>query len=114
MANVSLVDVIRKEIGVPTIDVVSPVGATVGVASARLLGQNPNRLAAIIINLSANDIVLAPNRAATLTSGILLAPGGGSMSLLWKRDFDLVGYEWQAIAAAAGSSVFTLEMLTQP
>lgn len=106
-----LAHLIERQLGVATRHRVSDAGATVGVAATRILRQNPNRLAATLINLGAAAIYVAPLGAPSATRGIRLAPTGGSLVLRWEEDLDLLGYEWSAIADAAGTAYFLIEIL---
>jgi hypothetical protein len=52
--------------------------ATIGTASAELLGANRKRLAAYITNRGANRVWLALGETAAKEEGILLNPEGGA------------------------------------
>lgn len=107
----ALADIIQRTFGVATRTRLSDVGATVGLVAAPILRQNPNRLAAVLINLSAVAMYVAPIGATSSTRGIRIAATGGSLALRYDEDFDLVGYEWSAIADGAGSAIFTIEII---
>lgn len=107
----ALADIIQRTFGVATRTRVSDAGATIGVAISTILRQNPNRLAATIINLGGSAIYVAPLGAPSATRGIRLAPTGGSVILKWDEDFDVLGYEWAAIADAAGIAYFAIEII---
>lgn len=107
----ALADLIQRTLGVATMTRVSDVGVTVGLTAAPVLRQNPNRLAAVFVNLSANAMYLAPLGAPSSTRGIRIAPTGGNLGLRFDEDFDLVGYEWSAVADGAASAYFLLELI---
>lgn len=111
MAN--LRDLVEGRLGAKTEFALNRAGATVGVAAEEVLRNDPRRLAATIVNLSAGAIFVAPGRTVSATSGIRLAPNGGSLALTWDEDFDAVGVEWFGIAELAASAVFTLEELSR-
>lgn len=68
----------------------------------RLLSNNPNRVGWVMINEGTDIIRLAPNPQVTVTSGWLLAPSGGIMSMSWDEDGDAVFSEvWAAISASS-------------
>ncbi len=113
MATRTLADLVRGHLGVPTFTRENPEVSTVGVTPVTVLRQNPNRVAFTIVNLSAVEVFLRPLQNPSATVGILVGPGGGSLTLDWLEDFDLCGYEWRAVANAAASPVFVLEWLLQ-
>jgi hypothetical protein len=104
---------IAKEIGIPTEPRVNPDTGSVGVAVVRVLPNNPNRFGFIIINLGLSAVYVAPDRAVSATRGIRLAPSGGSFSANWREDFQLVGWDWYAIADAAAQDVFVMEVVAR-
>lgn len=106
-----LSDLIKTRFGIETRNVESPVGSVVGVASAPLLPNNPDRVALVIINLSANLIYISPQDPAGAANGIRLDANGGWRSLVWDEDFELISHQWFAIAAGAGSAVFWIESI---
>lgn len=112
MAN--LADLIDARFGVKTEAADNRSGTTLGTSAATILRNDPRRLAATIINLSAVAMYVAPSRDVSATNGIRLAPGGGQLTLIWDEDFDVTGYEWFGIADAAASAVYTLETLARP
>lgn len=105
---------IERSLGIRVDPRVSAIGATVGVASAVLLRENPNRVAWSLTNLdAANVIYVAPMGAASATRGIRIGPAGGGLDLVWRDDLEAVGYEWQAIATGAGTPYFLLELIAR-
>ena len=103
-----LSDLIAAEVGRPTVPVFDPLVTSVGTSVVRVLDPGPDRVSFIIVNLSAVAIYVAPRLGVSATSGIRLAPNGGSLSLSWRDDFHLVGWEWYAVADAAASAILTL------
>ncbi len=76
----------------------------VGVAVARILTTNPQRVSFQVTNLSADTIYVALTNQVLATHGIRLAPNGGLMSVIWDRDFEEVSHEWWAISTMSISS----------
>ncbi len=113
MPNVTLRDLVRRELGAETFVDVNRVVSSIGVAAVQIMRQQPNRLAFVVVNLSPNDIHIGPFRDVSSSKGILLPPSGGSVVSIYTEDFDLVGYEWFGIAAAAASAILVVEWLTQ-
>jgi hypothetical protein len=101
-------DLLREELGIATYERESALQA--GVASAALMRQNPNRVAFVLYNLSANVLYVRPGAAASSTAGIRLGPNGGAISLYYREDFTLVSRDWQILASAAASDYYLLEI----
>lgn len=114
MAQDTIETLLARTFGVKVIARPSAAGLTVGVASAQVLRQNPNRVGFTFINLSPNTIYLAPGAPASSTYGISVGANGGAVSVVWYEDFVLCGYDWQALATAAGSAYLVVELLTAP
>ena len=83
----------------------------VGVAAARILTNNPQRVSFLVINLSANVVYVGLTNQVAATHGVRLAPNGGLMSAIWDRDFEEVSHEWWAVATAAASDIYVLRNL---
>jgi hypothetical protein len=114
MARENTLDgLIRQMFGVQTSIRISPVVNQVGVVASVVLRQNPNRLGAVITNLSANTVYLAPDGSVSATHGVRLGPSGGTVSLIWNEDFQLVGLEWFALATGAASDLYAQEVVTE-
>ena len=107
----TLAALLQKQWGIRTRSQSNPVTITVGTSVTKILDNNPNRLSYVVINLSANDLYIGFDRAPGATNGIYLAPNGGSATLTWDRDFELVCWQCNAIAGGAGSAIFIQEVL---
>jgi hypothetical protein len=103
-------DLIRDRFGLVTDESLDPVTNVANVAPAVVLPLSPNRLAFTVINLSGAVVFLKPRNDVSPISAIRLAPAGGSVSVLWDEDFDLVGLEWWVCATVDASSILTLEV----
>ncbi len=110
----TLRDLLRSRLGVETFSRVSPVGFQAGVAVAQLMPQDPNRVGAWIVNLSVNNVFVAPFNSVSATRGVLVGPSGGNVILTFQDDLSVVGVEWFMIAAAAGSDMLVVEYLLLP
>jgi len=110
--GVSLRDLIDRRLGVRTFHGVNRATSSIGTSIATLVRQDANRVAFIVINLSPVNLFIGPIEAPSSTRGIQVGPNGGNFTAVWDEDFDLVGFEWRALAEAAASSVFVLEVLT--
>lgn len=103
-----LADLIAREVGRPTVPSFDPETATVGTSVVKLLPSDPNRVGFIVVNLGSAAVYIKPRLDVSATSGIRLAPNGGSLTVTWRDDFHLAGWEWYAVADAAAQSVLTL------
>lgn len=80
----------------------------IGVTATEILGGDPERVLAIIINLSANDVFISPRADVSTTKGIQLAANGGSATFDAELDGTLVTRQLFGIAGAAASQLYTL------
>lgn len=111
--HLSLPDLIEAKLGVRTEARLNRETGSVGVSRIVVLRNDSKRIAALLVNLSANIIYVAADTLVSTTRSIRLAPNGGSLKLVWYDDFDIVGWEWWAIASAAASDLFTYEVTTR-
>lgn len=105
----TLQDLIDKQFGVKTKHRINNVTTSVGTTSTIIAGNNPNRLALTIINMSPNTIYIAPDEEVSSSRGIVVSPNGGSVQFLYNEDFQMTGYEFYATASAV-STIFVLEV----
>jgi len=108
----TLKELLDQQFKVKTDSIANPVTNSVGAAATRVLGNNPNRLAWVFINLSANTIYLEFSRDVGAARGILVSPNGGSAMMVWNEDFELTGYEVWGLAPAGASTCYVLEVVT--
>lgn len=104
---------IAAEIGVDTVPRFNPDTATVGTSVVRIAPNNPNRFALLIVNLSAVAVYVKPANDVSASSGVRLAPNGGTFGLSWRDDLHLVGWDYYAIADAAASSILVMEVVAR-
>jgi len=104
-------ELIRERFGANAHPAVNRSVSSLGVTAGRVLINDPDRLAAIITNLSLNRVYLGPFNDVAATKGIRLDPGGAALGLIWDEDFDITGWEWFGLADAAGSPILTVEYL---
>jgi hypothetical protein len=106
-------DMVQNLYGVGTVHAVNnSVSGTAG-AAVQVRPNNPRRLALTIVNLSANVIWVGPSNTVGIANGIWLAANGGSMSLTWDKDFELVCNDWWSLSAAGGDQLYVLEEMIQ-
>jgi len=106
----ALSEFVEKEFGVKTNTKINPITDTVETSATQILKNNPDRLAAIIINLGINPIYVSPYADVSRFKGIRIGPNGGSLILNAKEDLELVGYEWWAVAETSSCKVFIMEV----
>jgi hypothetical protein len=104
-------DLLLTRFGVATASHDDPLVAVLPAVPTAFLGLNPNRLAFLIVNLSAGPIYIKPKPDVAATSGIVLAANGGSAAFVYDEDFDLVGMEWYGLGAGAGSDIYVEEVV---
>lgn len=113
MAGLNLSDMIDALFGVKTFYRINPVIDEVDATVTQILAGDPRRLFLLIMNLSGNAIYIAPDNQVATTRGIYLAPTGGSISLIWDRDMELVSQPWFGISTAANQDIFVIETLSR-
>lgn len=106
----ALKDFVAKKFGRSTRAITNPVTDTCGTTATVLLQNNPDRLAAIIINLGATAMYVAWDRDVSASHGILVVSGGGSLTLIADEDGELVGYELYGVAITNPVDVFVMEV----
>lgn len=84
---------------------------TLGAAATRVLQANFERMAAVIINISAVDIYVLMNNGVSSTNGIKLGANGGALTLSANPDLAMVGWDWWAIPASATPTITVIETI---
>lgn len=90
----------------------NPLTSDVNIAVTRIMPNNPNRLAFVLMNLSGNDIYISPKENVSSTNGIYISPSGGSIVMQWDKDLILPTLSWYATAGADSSSIYILEIVS--
>jgi hypothetical protein len=90
---------------------INPITNTIGTSPIRILYNNPDRFAWIIINLSNFDVYVGWTPDVGPTKGVKLDPNGGNVISLADEDLELTGYEVYARAAASNCSIYVLEVV---
>jgi len=109
----TVVDLIEDELGVAVGTNENPEITQSTTSVLTLFRQNPNRVAAVVVNLSSNVMFISPSGDASTSKGIRLGPNGGSVSLTWRDDFTLPAKEWTIVSDTGTNNLFSLEVLTQ-
>lgn len=108
----SLADLLEFRYGVKTTHRINPTGNTV-IANIVLpiLGSNPKRLGYVILNMGDNPCWIAPRDAVADDYGLELVANGGSISMRWNVDFELVTLPWYIVSGLPGTVVFAMEVM---
>lgn len=101
-------EMIAALFGIRTAFAVNPQTNTVGVTEVMVLPNDPMRVGIVFVNNSANAIYVLPRKGVSADEGIYLAPNGGTISMVWDRDFELCSVAWYALAGGAGSRITIL------
>lgn len=98
----------ERELGGPTTETENTVA--VGVASTQVLGNDPERVSVVLVNLSANVIFIGFDAGVSATRGIRLTANGGQVSYNAREDYTLPIREVHALATAAASDLYVLSL----
>jgi hypothetical protein len=110
--SIQLSDLLQNLYGVTSFPQINKKVNQVGVSVVEIMSSNPNRVSFLVVNLSANNLFISPENDVSSTKGIYIAPNGGSITVQWDRDFELVSQPFYAIAGGAASDVFILENIS--
>lgn len=106
----SVYDLVAQELGYPVTEVETD--TTVGLTVAELMGQNPRRLAFVIVNLSTGNLFVRPRGQASSTAGIRIA-SAGTLSVWYKEDYTLPAQRWSIVGDAAGLAYTLIELIME-
>ncbi len=108
----TLNELLEAHFGLKTSYRINPEVTQVETTVTKVLSYNPNRLGLVIVNNGTANIFLSPLNTVTLGNGIRLVPAGGSITLKWDVDFELVSSEFFGIADGAASAIYLIEIYT--
>ena len=108
-----LAGLLLEQFKVKTRAVENPLLTALGTSALLVFSNNPNRLAWIFINLSANTVYLGLGNDVGTAKGVLIAPNGGSATMIWSEDFQMTGWAIWGIAPAGASNCYSIEVVTQ-
>tara|TARA_Y100000310_G_scaffold181737_1_gene181741 strand:+ start:1410 stop:1766 length:357 start_codon:yes stop_codon:yes gene_type:complete len=81
---------------------------SVGVAAAEVIRNDPERVFALLVNLSLNTIYVGFDQSVSSARGIVLASNGGSYQTDVEEDFTLPARSMFAVSTGANSNLFVL------
>ncbi len=108
-----LASILEERFKCKTRAVENPVVTATGATAAIVFNNNPNRLAWIFVNLSANAIYLALANDVSATKGILVAANGGWRAFIYDEDFQMTGWAMWGISPAGASNCYSIEVVVQ-
>jgi len=79
-----------------------------GTDVVQVLGNDPERVSVLLINLSLNTIYIGFNESVGSANGIILTPGGGAVAYDVENDFLIPTLQVNALATGANSSLYVL------
>lgn len=109
----SLSELLAREWAVKTSYRINPITDEVNSTVTQVLNANPRRLSLVILNLSADEVYLAPDQRVADNRGIELAANGGSVTMVWREDFNLVAMPWYGIAANDNDDIVVIEVIIE-
>lgn len=110
---VTLQEMLNREFGVKTTFRANPLVSSCAITLTKLLSNNPNRLASVLVNLGANDIYIGFDVETSAAKGILLANSGGGINFKWDSEFNLLEAAMYGIAVGGASAIYVLEIVTE-
>lgn len=84
---------------------------SMAVATSSAVGNNPDRLGLLIMNLGSSSVTLGLKQPLVNGAGVIIAANGGAMSLNVDEDFTLVTREWFGNVSAGTSALYVLEIV---
>ena len=97
---------IEKKYGGATAETVTV--ESVGITQSRILRNDPERVFALLVNLSANTIFVGYDQLVGSARGILLPSNGGSYQVDVEEDFTVPIRSLFALATGAASNLYVL------
>jgi len=107
--SITLAEMLDNLFGVKSTHRINVEADEINSTVTQILKANPNRLSVLVINLGAQAVFLTPDNSPSSTRGIYLAPNGGSMILMFDKDFQLPASEWWGICSVDNNDVLIME-----
>jgi len=104
-------EVLDRRWGVRTRPITNRLVSNLGTSVTKVIPNDPDRLAWLIVNLSANTVYLGLSRDVSSSKSILLQASGGSAGMVLDEDFNTVTYEVWGVASGASSAIYTIEVV---
>ncbi len=110
----SLHELINERFGVRTRSNDNPVTTAMTTTSQLIARNDSSRLALSIVNLGQQVVNVRNKDAPSATLGFAVGPNGGSLTLVWDEDFNMVGHDWFGLTPSGTSTLFVQEVLVEP
>lgn len=110
MLKISAIKILRNMFGVDSHINKNPLTDSIGTTVTKWLDSNFDRVGFVIINLSANDVYVAPDPTVATDHGIFISPNGGHHASTILEDFAYVNEEFYGIAVGVAADVFIVEI----
>jgi hypothetical protein len=104
-------ELLTKQFGISTRAIENPLVSSVGTSAVKILDNNADRLAWVIINLSSNTLYLSLKSDVSSSKAIVVSPNGGFASMVWDEDFQMTGWEIWGVASGLNSAIYVLEVV---
>ena len=102
---------VTTELGSVVRPITNSLVTQVETSATQILRNHPDRVAFTFWNLGAVTIYLYFSNSVSSALGFRISPGGGSITFLWKEDYQMVGWDWHAIADGSASACLTIEQI---
>lgn len=81
---------------------------SVGTTQQQIMGNDPERVSVLLINLSSNTIFIGFNEGVGSSDGIILTPSGGNVAYDVTNDYILPTLQVNAVADGITSDLYVL------
>ncbi len=107
-----LAELLQERFKVRTRVVVNPLRASIGTTPQLLLSNNPNRLAWVIVNTHATQIIyISFENDVSAAKGIRIDPAGGMASMVWDEDFEPTAWAIWGLGSGATTTLYCYEVV---
>lgn len=80
----------------------------IGTSQTQVMGNDPERVSVLLINLSSNTIFIGFNEGVGSNDGIILTPSGGNVAYDVTNDYILPTLQVNAVADGVTSDLYVL------
>lgn len=110
---ITLADLLMERFKVRTRAIVNPKRASVGTTALEIFDNNPNRLAWVIINTHATQVLyVALERSLAAARAVRIDAAGGKASMVWDEDFQMTGWAIWGLGSAADTTFYAIEVVS--
>lgn len=107
----NILELIEERFGLSVETREDPEISSIGTSADILLRRDGRRIAFVVINLGEDAVFIRPERTASSSSGIRLAPNGGNVSMVFDEDFTLPAQQWSIVSEGASTAIYSIEVL---